>query len=826
MDEITLIKSLIEKYPNNTLNEAETRFKIIDEILEKFLKWPKDSIYVEKYIEGNRADYILKNKADKPVLIIESKRENEYFELPKNVNSTENFQKIQIDKLLSDKNIKEAIFQVKEYCEDLLCNYAAICNGHTWIIFKVNSSNTKPWKKLPAIVIKNLNYFSEDYTSAINLLGYNSILNEDSLQSNVGLSKKIYSEIFYPKRNITAYDTPVNSNPYSNTFVILGRKFLGQIPENDTEFMENCYVSNKGHYDKLQNNVQGFLYDSLTPFFKNEGFKEFSDNKEGGSFGNKIIQIIKQQNLDNVMILFGGRGSGKSTFLKRFLFYQRPIQLDMYSKIALVDLIDSPQTIEELTTEIWVRVLKSIDQDNLKSSERSEILELFSQEFKIYQKQILGNLDEKSIEYQNLVRNFVINSLADTKEFCAKVSTRWKTKNKGLIIFLDNMDQLSVDLQDVCYLTAIEIARKLSCLVIISMREERFFNAKSKGVLDAYHTPGYHLSAPVVPDVLIKRLNYIKEKLTYTQDIELEFNIKTDTDLNTIQNFLQICIYQLAKEDSNLSKFIRYATHGDVRQALEFFKGFISSGYTNVDEISQRKYWTFQTHQVIKPMMAPDRIFYDETLSKIPNLYQLRNDNNSSHFTGLRILDLLDNKYGGKTSTGFIDAKFFVQEFDEKFSLKEDCENYLNVFLNKGLIESSNRLEEYNNKVDQIKITAFGKYLYEYLCFDFSYLDLISLDCGIYNEELNNYLIESASTELKYKHAGRMHDRIELRLQRSKRFVEYLIEQENQEAKELNLSPEDIKYSSKLSENFDLESERVRISVSKRQDPNDLKVNL
>jgi hypothetical protein len=826
MDEITLIKSLIKKYPNNTLNEAETRFKIIDEILEKFLKWPKDSIYVEKYIEGNRADYILKNKADKPVLIIESKRENEYFELPKNVNSTENFQKIQIDKLLSDKNIKEAIFQVKEYCEDLLCNYAAICNGHTWIIFKVNSSNTKPWKKLPAIVIKNLNYFSEDYISAINLLGYNSILNEDSLQSNVGLSKKIYSEIFYPKRNITAYDTPVNSNPYSNTFVILGRKFLGQIPENDTEFMENCYVSNKGHYDKLQNNVQGFLYDSLTPFFKNEGFKEFSDNKEGGSFGNKIIQIIKQQNLDNVMILFGGRGSGKSTFLKRFLFYQRPIQLDMYSKIALVDLIDSPQTIEELTTEIWVRVLKSIDQDNLKSSERSEILELFSQEFEIYQKQILGNLDEKSIEYQNLVRNFVINSLADTKEFCAKVSTRWKTKNKGLIIFLDNMDQLSVDLQDVCYLTAIEIARKLSCLVIISMREERFFNAKSKGVLDAYHTPGYHLSAPVVPDVLIKRLNYIKEKLTYTQDIELEFNIKTDTDLNTIQNFLQICIYQLAKDDSNLSKFIRYATHGDVRQALEFFKGFISSGYTNVDEISQRKYWTFQTHQVIKPMMAPDRIFYDETLSKIPNLYQLRNDNNSSHFTGLRILDLLDNKYGGKTSTGFIDAKFFVQEFDEKFSLKEDCENYLNVFLNKGLIESSNRLEEYSNKVDQIKITAFGKYLYEYLCFDFSYLDLISLDCGIYNEELNNYLIESASTELKYKHAGRMHDRIELRLQRSKRFVEYLIEQENQEAKELNLSSEDIKYSSKLSENFDLESERVRISVSKRQDPNDLKVNL
>ena len=159
-----------------------------------------------------------------------------------------------------------------------------------------------------------------------------------------------------------------------------------------------------------------------------------------------------------------------------------------------------------------------------------------------------------------------------------------------------------------------------------------------------------------------------------------------------------------------------------------------------------------------------------------------------------------------------------VQEFEEKFSMKEDCENHLNIFLNKGLIESSNRLEEYCQEIDQIKITAFGKYLYEFLCFDFSYLDLICLDCGIYKEELSNYLIESASKELKFKHTGRMMDRIELRLERAKRFVEYLIEQEEEEAREINLLSEDIKYSAKLLEIFEIESERVRASASKRSD--------
>ncbi|WP_421812210.1 hypothetical protein [Flagellimonas sp.] len=310
-------------------------------------------------------------------------------------------------------------------------------------------------------------------------------------------------------------------------------------------------------------------------------------------------------------------------------------------------------------------------------------------------------------------------------------------------------------------------------------------------------------------------MEYIIEELKYTQDLDLEFNIKSDSDLITIKNFLQICTYQLKHDKSQLSLFLRYATHGDVRQALEFFKGFLKSGYTNVDEISKHKYWTFQSHQVIKPMMIPDRIFYDETLSRIPNVFQLRNDHNSSHFTGLRILDLLNNKFGGQSSTGFVDVKFFIQEFEEKFSLTKECENYLDLFLRKGLIESSNRLEEYSNEVDQIKITAFGKYMFESLVFNFSYIDLVCLECGIYDEELNNFLIRSASEELKLKNNRKIMDRMNLRIERAERFIEYLEKQEENEVSEFNLEKADIKYSKKLKEVFNIEKEKILASATK-----------
>lgn len=393
MNEIDLIKKIKNDYADLTLlNEAETRFKIIDEILEKYLKWPKSNTSVEFFVEGNRADYILKNKANKPILIIESKKQGVYFDLPSTINLSKNFQKISIDKLISDNNIKEAINQVKEYCEDLLCQYGAITNGIVWIIFKTTPTNQKPWKKLPAFVIKNLDFFEDDYTTAINLLGYASMVELNSIAKNIGVNKKSYTEIFFPKQHIASYDSPVNSNKYAGPLSSLSRKYLGPIPFSDKEFMENCYVSNKGHYDELQKNVLGFLNDSLTPYFKNQGFREFTDDRAGGAFGTNIVKIIKQENLDNVMILFGGRGSGKSTFLKRFLFHIRPIEINMFSEIALVDLIDSAQTPETLTAEIWEKVKKGIDKENIVNASREEILKLFLNEFEIYEKQFLVGL--------------------------------------------------------------------------------------------------------------------------------------------------------------------------------------------------------------------------------------------------------------------------------------------------------------------------------------------------------------------------------------------------------------------------------------------------
>lgn len=796
MTELEILKKLEADFKSVDLNEADTRFQIIDTILIDILKWPRETITNEKYINGNRADYVLK-KSDRPILIIESKRNEDYFEVPQNANFKNGYQKISIEKLITDDRIKSAVMQVKEYAEDLLCQFAAICNGKVWIIFRI-SSNLKPWKKLPAYVIKNISFFIDNLTTAQNLLGYEAVINQGALSKSIGVSKKTYAEIFYPKNNITAYNIPVNNNTYAGSLKTIAMSFLGPIPELDKTFMKKCYVSNKGKYDTLQKDVQGFLHDSLTPYFKNLGFRDFTDDNFGGALGTTIVKNVKKENLKNVMILFGGRGAGKSTFIKRLLFHTQPIEIAIYSQVALVTLLYATQTKESLTKEIWSKLLEAIDTDGLRHSNREKILELFSEEFTIYKNQILVGLSEESLDYQKLVREFVTVHLNDVKKLSEKISLQWKAKNKALVIFIDNMDQLHPDLQDICFLTAVEISEKLSALVIVSMREERYYQASSRGVLDAYQSPGFHLSSPVIPEVIIKRINYILYILKNTTDVDSEFGIKSSNHFNTLVAFLEICRTQLKKKRSPLSYFLRYATHGDVRQALEFFKGFLTSGYTNINEMAPHPDWVFQVHQVIKPMMIPERFFYDERMSKISNVYQLRNDTNSSHFTGLRILNHLHNKAGDKSSHGFVDAKYLIHIFEVKYDSKDDCINHINTYLEKGLIEANNRLEVYSTEVNQIKITALGNYIYEYLAFNFAYIDLICLDSGLFEESLSNSFVKSAGEELKFYFDRDFMSRIKLRISRVRSFIQYLKKMEAQEFIDLSLAPSELNFSNKL----------------------------
>ena len=122
---------------------------------------------------------------------------------------------------------------------------------------------------------------------------------------------------------------------------------------------------------------------------------------------------------------------------------------------------------------------------------------------------LLG-LIQKSEAYNTRLNDLVAEWKEDVMYVASKLSDYWKRHRKGPIVVLDNTDQYAPDVQEYCFTLAQLIATKLDCLVIISMREERFYVSKIAGTLDAFHNSGFHLTSPPPKELFVKRIKYVR----------------------------------------------------------------------------------------------------------------------------------------------------------------------------------------------------------------------------------------------------------------------------------------------------------------------------
>ena len=162
----------------------------------------------------------------------------------------------------------------------------------------------------------------------------------------------------------------------------------------------------------------------------------------------------------------------------------------------------------------------------------------------------------------------------------------------------------------------------------------------------------------------------------------------------------------------------------------------------NIKEIvhTQGNIYKLQIHQVLKPLMTPEKYFYDESISSVPNIFKLRSLENTSHFTSIRILQNLNS--GINT---YYKLSFLKSEYISKFDMEEDFINNITTLIEYKLIEANIRVDSYNPQIEEIKITPFGEYFINGLIHFFTYLDLISTDCDLFDEHTTNFISTSAN---------------------------------------------------------------------------------
>lgn len=802
--------SIAKDYKGRDLNEADTRHQIIDPIIHEVLGWPRSRVKCEEYINPGFADYVLYRRDDAPILFVEAKKEGDYFALPDAILSASLSGYVKVKTLLTDPRISNAITQVRQYCLDVGCDVAAITNGHEWIFFKTYQKE-EDWRSLNAFVVKSLAYFAERFIEACNHLSYAAITEKGSLRRLL-LDSAIHNrELYYPKLKINSFDAPVDANQYASTLRPIADNFFGVIDVEDHDFMDNCYVSDR-EYDISFTNARRRLEDAITPYLEQYNIQNFRDTNEGGGFGKRLTKNIVATKTSDVVVLFGGKGVGKSTFLRKLLFHKPPQILRKNAIVSLIDLLPTTPDSSHVLKAIWEQLVECLDLDQILKADRERLCLLFQDRYEEAKRQDLYGIEPTSESYNVRLNELVRNWKSDLPYVATKLASYWRSKHKTVIVVIDNTDQYKEELQEICFAAAQEISSKLSCLVVVSMREEKFYSSSIHGVLDAFQNSGFHITSPEPRQVFIRRIDYLNKLLLQHKENPSSL-LPRQLDEEVMIKLLKLFRREFEVSNSHLANFLTACSHGNIRLALELFRGFLVSGYTNIFEMTSTDYWRLQSHQVVKPFMIPIRFFYDESKSKIPNIFQIRSKSNGSHFTALRILSKLSAGQDLR-NPAFTPVAKLINDFIEIYGMREDFEMNMEVLLNHALIESNNRLEHFDDHIDSVKVTAYGEYILRVLSTSFNYLDLISTDCAIADQQTSNTLTTFANDDYSLYVKYEKMERIKLRINKTELFLSYL---EKEEAREIDLfkTHDYPTFASKIKESF--AQEKVRILKSAKR---------
>jgi hypothetical protein len=161
-------------------------------------------------------------------------------------------------------------------------------------------------------------------------------------------------------------------------------------------------------------------------------------------------------------------------------------------------------------------------------------------------------------------------------------------------IVLDNADQHEYrqpKYQEDVIAVAKYLTESLKIITIVSLREENFFKSTRSGVLTAFPLPPLHISAPKFEDLIRARIDYALMLLQKT-DEELSEIIGRDVRLGDKKELLRV-FFEIVRNSLRSTRFkgreilmfIDDASGRDMRQALSFFRTFMVSGNTNVNEM-------------------------------------------------------------------------------------------------------------------------------------------------------------------------------------------------------------------------------------------------
>jgi hypothetical protein len=755
----TNLVALAKWYQANsgTRNEATTRLHLIDELFFRCLGWMKDDALLETPHGGEYADYTF--STFRSVLIVEAKREGNYFELPTGISHLE----YSIPSLIRDySGLKPAILQAAGYCQSRGVPYGCVTNGHQIVTFVGSRNDGAPPLDGRSLVFESLERMVEQFLQLWQALSKPGIASNNLQYRLVGGRPDLPQKL---SATLNSYPGLKSRNVLQTDLQILGELVIEDLiraPEQEEQFLKECYCQG-GALSQFALTSKSVLSARYAALFDSEHpgpATESATTKAGVSAELLGISLARRP-----ILLLGDVGVGKTTFIRHLIRVEASgvfnnaitFHLDLGSQAALA-------------TDIRIFVLNELERQlfadhEVDVNERNFVRGVYNLELKRFATGIFADLrasDPKQFAEKELDQLVLFLSQKD-QHLRKSLEHISKARKKQIVLFLDNADQRDAQTQEQAFLISHEFSDSWPMLVFVALRPDTFYRSKKIGALTGYHAKAFTISPPRIDLVLEKRLKFAR-KLT-SGEISISRLQQIGLNLSKLRTIVEILIESLEK-NQQLLECIDNIASGNVRQALDLVKTFIGSGHINtqkmLDEYENTGAYVIPLHEFLRAIIYGDGEYYQPTISAVANIFDIATLDGKEHFLVPLMLGILRTATGPDVREGFVETSTVYEKLQAMAFTPEQIDAAVSRACEFRLIETSARqLPEPGQRIpSSLRATATGIYHAERLVAEFTYFDAVCVDTPILDAELRRSITDAVT--------------LTQRLDRAESFLEYL----------------------------------------------------
>lgn len=751
------LEELVVWYEKNKgkRNEATTRFQLIDRLLLNCLGWNRDDITEEDSFNGEYTDYTF--HIIRPTMILEAKKEGNYFELPEGNDRTI----YSLKSICKDnQNLLDSLKQVSNYCQSRGIEIGSVSNGWQFIVFIANRIDGTPPLDGRGYVFSSLNFMLTHF------LEFWNVLSKPAVASKNFLEKLISEEIskLPPKQSSTILHYPgfKNRNPLQTDLQIISEIVLEDVAKNreiEKEFLEECYCKSGAlsQYALISKEILRTRYKYL--FEVDEHMATLGSAVEKKGLSTDLTDIIASSLSNRPILLVGDVGVGKSIFINNLIHVEAEsvfrnaitLKVDLGSQVILTDKLEEA-VIDQLKQQLLSEYRIDLDEESfVKGVYHGDLIKFKQGIYKPY----FDNNDPKAIEKEiEFLEDKINNKPEHIKQSLNHIS---KARKKQIIIFIDNVDQRDTASQQKAFLISQEMAENWPVTVFLALRPETFHWSLKHGALSGYHPKAFTIAPPRIDEVLNKRLAFA-QRITKGEIFLTRFDGRVKINLQNLDCIIEVLKLSLGYSRT-LLEFIDNISNGNIRVAIDFIKNFIGSGHVDTKKIieiyqSTGSYY-IPIHEFLRAIIYGDNIHYNPRSSPIINLFDVKHHDDKEHFLLPILLSLLELNAKSGISDGFIETNKVHSSLQGLgFTVVQIDHSMFKAYETK-LVETSAKgtTLDKNNYPALMRITPMGIYHLEKLLSSFVYIDAIIVDTQIFDEDIRNKIADVYNIEGRLERA-------------------------------------------------------------------------